>query len=807
MYEKNGDVKLKNTDSNPKNMNAEENTFQDEKDFDFKEIIFNIFNQDKIYKIEQLSHFIVNEQRKVNLEYSPTKKPSSKKKNNKFQDLISLLARYSIIIHYLIQKNKLKDAKNLLHLMIKENIKHIDYQTFKLFKIYNKLQQKYEIISVYPKPIKDLFQVYSILIKYCTLFNFSSYRSLFLVRYLSLHSLNYKVFKRKFEMRGFGEEIRNELKYLFSICLHYASLFTVKTYYPLKIPISLSGLILKVYRNLDENIATKKEKSLIINTLYNQSIFFYLNNQNDMALKNLRMIKQKLIFFNNKEKEKKNFYHNFIKLFNNNLKSNEVNIDKKKSFYKNLFNNPKETHNNKKQKDFSFGSALDLDQIFLNETNRKKSIKLDDIIYKLNLNKRRLPIRKSNSLMNGEFIKNELEKYDQIKLDIPNYIKEPIFFKIELFMTEIEFDRKNYYMSYEHIKNCLLIIIISKKLENQNNNFENQKRLNVISNYLEEIKKKNRDKILSSKIKSLQNLNLTLNPEELDKLEEVNNKKKEIINTNYKINIKNEIEKLFLFLNSLSVYQIKIFNDTQPNLDSRNDMPIFFSNQLKDTLTQKQRNALEKLNIMSVNRSALLQNPNKSILPYNLKFAKENNNQSTSRKEKTFRINFDGSLMNNNNFTFINEENKSSEQNTFEFIIAGKELKSLRRILLSSIKNNKLKTYLMNNIYYINKILVNSNNKQIEDMIKYPKIIVEPIKLFKKRYKCDENYNSIKKEIIRKLKENPKFKFLFKDKKSISKEKKIDNTTDKKSVNSSESVTDSYDIDNSSLDEQNMSEK
>ena len=83
-----------------------------------------------------------------------TKKQSAVNKSNKLEKLISLIARYCIIIYYLIKKNNLIEARNLFLLMIKENIKHIDSHTFRLFKIYTKLQQKYEIINVYPKSIK-----------------------------------------------------------------------------------------------------------------------------------------------------------------------------------------------------------------------------------------------------------------------------------------------------------------------------------------------------------------------------------------------------------------------------------------------------------------------------------------------------------------------------------------------------------------------------------------------------------------------------------------------------------------------------
>ena len=188
-------------------------------------------------------------------------------------------------------------------------------------------------------------------------------------------------------------------------------------------------------------------------------------------------------------------------------------------------------------------------------------------------------------------------------------------------MAEIELDRRNYDMSYQHIKNSLILILFLKKFGDLNND-ENQKRLNLISNFLEEIKKHNETKL--SHVKSLENINVILNNEKIVKIKEINNREKGKTRNNDEIIINDEIEKLFIFLNSLSVYQIKLFNETQPNLGTRNEMPIFFSNQFKDSLSNNQRTSLDKLNIMSISRSSLLSNPNKSILPSNLKLKYSN---------------------------------------------------------------------------------------------------------------------------------------------------------------------------------------
>ena len=65
-------------------------------------------------------------------------------------------------------------------------------------------------------------------------------------------------------MRQFSLETRNQIKYWFASSLHYASYFTLNAYCSPKIPISISGLILKLYRNVDENLTTKQVKELLL---------------------------------------------------------------------------------------------------------------------------------------------------------------------------------------------------------------------------------------------------------------------------------------------------------------------------------------------------------------------------------------------------------------------------------------------------------------------------------------------------------------------------------------------------------------
>ena len=50
-----------------------------------------------------------------------------------------------------------------------------------------------------------------------------------------------------------------------------------------------------------------------------------------------------------------------------------------------------------------------------------------------------------------------------------------------------------------------------------------------------------------------------------------------------------DLEKFFMFLCTLSLFQINVLNETQPDSWKRYDLPILFSSQFKDCLSKNQR--------------------------------------------------------------------------------------------------------------------------------------------------------------------------------------------------------------------------
>ena len=154
-----------------------------------------------------------------------------------------------------------------------------------------------------------------------------------------------------------------------------------------------------MYRNLDENLSTRQEKSILINTTYNQGLLFYANNQSDQALKALKLTKQKIISFQDNDYYNSNF-NNVNKILqivdNSKINTSTTSVSKrvqKNSVFQNYILglnglNTKELLFNKKIKNYDFQSSNDfVEQIFLNEGNRIKNLKMEDIseIFFLNL--------------------------------------------------------------------------------------------------------------------------------------------------------------------------------------------------------------------------------------------------------------------------------------------------------------------------------------------------------------------------------------------------------------------------------------
>jgi hypothetical protein len=349
-------------------------------------------------------------------------------------------------------------------------------------------------------------------------------------------------------------------------------------------------------------------------------------------------------------------------------------------------------------------------------------------------------------------------------------MKNPLLIKIELLMCEIEIDKKNFSAAYEHIKTSIIIMFIMKNIGEVKlyDNFKDEIRIMLTYlNQIEELhdkkmKKKQQKSFLQKKNKNKSNRAIRLSLDKLNiDIKSLNNNINNTLdninymnnNTIYHYNTKNnntsndydnsidnnkgfladEIEKFFIFLSSLSIYQIKILNDFQPKTKNKNDLPILFHSQFKDSLTSSQRISMENLQTMTLSRYMILEDPNKPILPNNLKFKILNLNKNKSINLNNFSF--------NNNFSKATNEDNNLYSSSFEndpvldISIKTKEHEIFQKIIISKNNNIDLRKFLFKNYELVIKILKKSNENEIENIIENPLLIVEPIKNYLKKNK------------------------------------------------------------------------
>ena len=402
----------------------------------------------------------------------------------------------------------------------------------------------------------------------------------------------------------------------------------------------------------------------------------------------------------------------------------------------------------------------------IKEAYSKDKISLEDIKLLINYGIKAGIMTENNSGQFNNIIHisptNISPKYKFKYLSIPKYFNNPLLRKIELLMSEIELDRKNYNSSYDHVLKAFYILI-SLKLNKRGNDlimFNSEQK--IIQKYMELISKL-KDKEIRKNTKGKSEINLSLlnqslatnnndsfidnnyNQDLSDKMldkynininininkEKKEKEKKEILICGQKFQnfkISKELEKFFIFLNKLSLYQIKLLNESQPENNKSNDLPILFSSQFKDSLSYRQRVELDNLQTMALSRFIILKNANKWIMPNNL-----NIGIIDEKKIKNY--------LKKRTIKFLNKYCESNNNNIP--IRKTKEYKYFQEILKSGKYNKEVKKFLNNNFNYVIRILKKIDDDEIKNIINSPKIIIEPVKKYiKKRKKKFKKNNS-----------------------------------------------------------------
>ena len=202
-----------------------------------------------------------------------------------------------------------------------------------------------------------------------------------------------------------------------------------------------------------------------------------------------------------------------------------------------------------------------------------------------------------------------------------------------------------------------------------------------------------------------------------------------------------EMEKFFIFICSLSVYQLKILNESQPSpSDKRNDLPIIFNNQFKDCLTNAQRMSLTLLESMSLTRYIILKDTNQDICPENLDF------RFMKYRIKDTDIDYDNE--NNKIYKKKSKNRRNTETNNTQ------DISNANYYKINNTTSSKIKTkndFEEDDFENILNIIKNEENKDFIEEYK-SSILQVLLDLDKEEQKIFLNSKNMLKKLIKKLK-------------------------------------------------------
>ena len=356
-----------------------------------------------------------------------------------------------------------------------------------------------------------------------------------------------------------------------------------------------------------------------------------------------------------------------------------------------------------------------LTKLSYNKNNNADKIKLQKKNKKnLEVNKNNI-FRKSSGIVFGNQINDFQKNYENIE--------EKIYNEIELLLAEIKLSINYYKDVLEHINRLLKNKYTRKRsgyskiISSMEQSNEGEKRKEKEENFCNYSLLNDFDKRKIMALLSKLEDKYTHRDRSMDRIYQIKNDKF-VTSGNYFGS--KEMEKFFLFLCSLSQYQLKILNESQPKASIlRNSLPIIISNQFKDCLTHSQRMNLIILESMSLSRYSILKNPNKDITPDNLDYLymkyniKERNpnqkNEIINKRDNNIKMQLYRTTRRNNknkffgiNFSNVNNSGKINDD----------EEKNEFSKMLDGIINDKNKEFIVIFRESILNVLINLNDDE-----------------------------------------------------------------------------------------------
>lgn len=597
-----------------------------------KQIIFNkidIINNEKIFaKLLTDSQYKANNMIKIGNVFT-----TSKDVYDWALELKENISNYFLVIHsYLIAK-KIDNAKFIFLQMDRQNRDKIETIYEQINKNFKNMTNSNFIGKFFPTIIKTFLKILSVIIKYCARLNKLILENYYLKLYLLTINVVKNTIINKFisDNQGIENDFKNLGRFFYFDCLYKQSIYYFMRYQSFEIINEVLNYIAEKYINFNDSSMTNYERILLLKVNYNLGLIYYSMGKTQDALlkfdesndhlKNIYNFPYIIINITQKEKQKKSSENQSIKTTQEKSTMNSIN---------NIDDNINEIINDGFWKKRAVSTKL-YDNSFA-----KKQIKMCSVI---------------------NFGKNKINVLGEDE-NIENFIQEQIYIEIKITMAEIELNRNNNKNAFDYINEILNL---------NNSNFSKTKIPLVHSNsikdfgrisfFINESKYKKIPKKLELTELNKRRISFILNKIEFD-LGKNNKKNSSLFNSmksieeiqdisaseyatsrskypscanfqqkNIFFEFDNEgkliqtIEKFFLFIYSLSMYQLKLLNQFQPSQTQiRDELPILFPSQFKDSLTYKQRMIINSLDTMSLSRCVVLLQPKRDIEPNNLNY-------------------------------------------------------------------------------------------------------------------------------------------------------------------------------------------
>ena len=754
-----------------------------------KKIIFG----DLIDNESLIKQLILKTQIFMNQEYNKKKSSFFGEKNtdiyNKMLNFKETISNYCLIIHLYLKKNQNKKAFELFLLMCSKNKVIIEYFYKKIQEQLPKISNSNRIGKFFPSITKLFIQLLSCFIKLSGKFSKSRLQTYYIKYYLKTIYIVSDTVINRFggvnNVQGMDSDIKHIGRYFYRNCIFDAAIFFFMKYQPLIISNFILQHILELYQDKSFTELLDVEQVLLLKVNYNLGLFLYADGNNIDAISYLNQAKERLsdIKFLPLTKEKKEKPYNIIQsgfsneqipilsklTYNNKRFGSFLNNEKIKRSSKNLFlskinnNNINTINSNNNTKDLNDNSFLNFNKNNILRTSGSSFMDLSIKKYSSsNKNKVLLTLdsetketlpRKSSGVLFGNQIMTLQQQCENVE--------EKIYNEIELILGEIEITQKNYKEALIHLKKLLPPTNNqnnlnsnniyqnrnrNKFIEEQNQSYQNRKEsdTNYCNYKLLTDSDKRRIMALLSKIDHAYDNNES-NYEENELSNKFTNyfylyKNNNIIERKKYINSK-EMEKFFIFICSLSVYQLKILNESQPSpSDKRNDLPIIFNNQFKDCLTNAQRMSLTLLESMSLTRYIILKDTNQDICPENLDF------RFMKYRIKDTDIDYDNE--NNKIYKKKSKNRRNTETNNTQ------DISNANYYKINNTTSSKIKTkndFEEDDFENILNIIKNEENKDFIEEYKNS-ILQVLLDLDKEEQKIFLNSKNMLKKLIKKLK-------------------------------------------------------